>query len=383
MPARIKTNYPGVYGYETKYDLNYYIRYKKKDKSGQYKLIEEMVGKKNRDAMTPAKASKIRTKKIEGLEQTNQEQKEELQKKRWVLDELWQEYLKGLDVKTKNAKTDISRYQKYIQPLFGYKKPFEITQLEVDGLRIKLLKEKSPQTVKHVLGLLRRIVNFGVQKQLVQGLSFKIQMPVVRNEKTEYLSPDKLSDLVAAIEVEQDKALKLFFFIVLYTGARKGSVLKLKISDFDFHLDFILFRKPKSGKNLTVPLPLKIKKMVQDYLKTEHQGDSEFLFPGKNGGHRVSFSRGINRIAKRAGLPADFRPVHGLRHVFASNLASSGEVDMYTIQKLLGHSDPRMTQRYSHLRDESLRKASLLNEKILEEKKEEISQVIPFRNIGE
>ena len=41
----------------------------------------------------------------------------------------------------------------------------------------------------------------------------------------------------------------------------------------------------------------------------------------------------------------------GLRHVYASMLASSGQVDMYTLQKLLTHKSPAMTQRYAHLRD--------------------------------
>ena len=39
-------------------------------------------------------------------------------------------------------------------------------------------------------------------------------------------------------------------------------------------------------------------------------------------------------------------------------LASSGEVDMYTLQKLLTHKSPMMTQRYAHLRDETLKRAS-------------------------
>jgi hypothetical protein len=41
-------------------------------------------------------------------------------------------------------------------------------------------------------------------------------------------------------------------------------------------------------------------------------------------------------------------------------LASSGQVDMYVLQKLLTHKSPIMTQRYAHLRDESLKKASAL-----------------------
>ena len=50
--------------------------------------------------------------------------------------------------------------------------------------------------------------------------------------------------------------------------------------------------------------------------------------------------------------------LHGLRHTYASILASSGQVDMYTLQKLLTHKSPQMTQRYAHLRDETLKRAS-------------------------
>ena len=75
----------------------------------------------------------------------------------------------------------------------------------------------------------------------------------------------------------------------------------------------------------------------------------------------------MNRIKTAAGLPKDFRPLHGLRHFYASMLASSGDVDMYTLQKLLTHKDPTMTQRYAHLRDEALHKASALAGSIIEE----------------
>jgi len=47
-------------------------------------------------------------------------------------------------------------------------------------------------------------------------------------------------------------------------------------------------------------------------------------------------------------------------------LASSGQVDMYTLQKLLTHKSPVMTQRYAHLRDEALKKASALAGQIID-----------------
>ncbi len=51
----------------------------------------------------------------------------------------------------------------------------------------------------------------------------------------------------------------------------------------------------------------------------------------------------------------DFR-FHDLRHTFASHLAMKGW-NLRTIQSLLGHKDPRMTQRYSHLSQEHLAEA--------------------------
>ncbi len=66
----------------------------------------------------------------------------------------------------------------------------------------------------------------------------------------------------------------------------------------------------------------------------------------------------MKEIKVAAGLPEDFRALHGYRHVVAFMLASSGEVHLCTLQRFLTHKSPMMTQRYAHLRDEAMRKAS-------------------------
>jgi site-specific recombinase XerD len=45
---------------------------------------------------------------------------------------------------------------------------------------------------------------------------------------------------------------------------------------------------------------------------------------------------------------------HDLRHTFATRLVQAG-VDLYKVQRLLGHKSPLMTQRYAHHFSESLR----------------------------
>ena len=96
--------------------------------------------------------------------------------------------------------------------------------------------------------------------------------------------------------------------------------------------------------------------------------DSDYVFPGKDGGKRSDYRRIARRVKEKAGLPDDFRPLHGLRHNFASRLASSGDVELYVLQKLLTHTSPQMTQRYAHLRDETLKKAASIADSMLQKK---------------
>jgi integrase len=97
---------------------------------------------------------------------------------------------------------------------------------------------------------------------------------------------------------------------------------------------------------------------AKEILENHPRTESDFVFPGRSGGQRTRYPKAIDRIREKAGLPPGFRPVHGLRHLFATQLASSGRVDLYVLQRLLTHQSPQMTMRYSHLRDQALRRAS-------------------------
>jgi len=106
---------------------------------------------------------------------------------------------------------------------------------------------------------------------------------------------------------------------------------------------------------------------ARELLNSHPRSRSQFVFPGRGGRQRTDIKHQVNRIKVDAGLPEDFRALHGLRHVYASMLASSGEVGMYTLQKLLTHKDPKMTQRYAHLRDDALKRASNLAGNIIKQ----------------
>jgi len=61
---------------------------------------------------------------------------------------------------------------------------------------------------------------------------------------------------------------------------------------------------------------------------------------------RQDLTYGFHGVARRAGVPP-FGP-HTLRHTYASHLLMRG-TPLLVVRDLLGHSDVRMTERYSHL----------------------------------
>jgi integrase len=365
---RPKTTYPGVFYREAEriggsgMEKVYYIVFKKDGK-----LIEEKVGRQYADDMTPARASKIRGERIEGKRASRKEirEQQEAEKKaeegRWTISHLWDEYKRQNEIK--GLAQDESRYGQYIKPYFADKEPSELASLDVDRVRIKLLKAKKPQTVKNTLALLRRIINFGVKKGLCKALAFTIQMPEnMNNLKTEDLVDDEMSRLLAVLDEDPDIQVTNLMKVVLCTGMRRGELFPLKWEDIDFSRGYIHIRDPKGGPDQKIPLNASARDILEKHPRTE---GSPFIFPGRGGKQRVEIRKAANRIKKKAGLPDDFRPLQGLRHTYASMLASSGQVDMYTLQKLLTQKCPMMTQRYAHLRDDALKRASNVAGEIL------------------
>ena len=169
---RVKTKHVGVYFRNvariggTGIEKCFYITFKK-----DRVMHEEKIGRQYADRMTEGKAARIRSDRIEGRRKSRQELREEAKAKdqRWTVSKIWETYKEQRTV-NKALKVDDGRFELYLKDKFGSKEPREILQLDVDRLRLSMLKEKSPATVKATLALLKRIANFGQGKGCVLGL---------------------------------------------------------------------------------------------------------------------------------------------------------------------------------------------------------------------
>ena len=358
--------YAGVYyievpraaGYGT--EKVYYIRYRK-----QGKLIEEKVGGQYRDNMTAAKAASIRGQRMEGKDASNEEKRAAIraakveEESRYSFNKLWMLFEEAKSA-NRTVKDDRIRYNLHIAPSLGTKSIPELTVHDIDKLRVKLEKAgKSPQTVKHVLTLVKRMLNFALRRGYVESIpgTLHITMPTVDNKVTENLTADQVQKLLQALDEEADQVQASLVRLALFTGMRRGALLNLQWNDLDFERGFITLRGDVAKKQKTETIPMN--EQARAILTALPQTKSPYVFPGRyDDKPRGNISPMLKRVREKVGLPESFRPLHGLRHSFASWLASSGEVSMYELQKLLTHSSPQLTQRYAHLHDDALKKAS-------------------------
>ncbi len=109
--------------------------------------------------MTPAKAKNIRSDRINGKAPSNRAKREaeaatkKTEKSKLAIQKLSDVYFEDRP-EGKSRQFDKNRYEKYLKSKFQNKEPKDIAPLDVDRIRINLLKKLSPRTVKHVLNLL-------------------------------------------------------------------------------------------------------------------------------------------------------------------------------------------------------------------------------------
>lgn len=160
--------------------------------------------------------------------------------------------------------------------------------------------------------------------------------------------------LLKAIEEKDIKDLVQF---AVNTGLRQGELITLQWKQINFQQQTLIldnsFHITKSKKIRAIPLTIKA---LQILTERERTSNSQYVFTRFG---KIIQQNYISHIFKvyvdKAGINSKLN-FHSLRHTFASWLIQKG-VPIYSISKLLGHSDIKVTEIYSHLRPDDLRSA--------------------------
>ncbi len=245
--------------------------------------------------------------------------------------------------------------RQYLSPVFGKKKLSQIEPSEVERwFQILLSGNLATSTCNRILAVLKSICSLGIR----YGIYIKGEEPCrgvssvrIYQKRERYLSVEESKLLLNALKKSTRIKAKVIRLLLL-TGARKSEILKAKWEHIRLEEKLLIVPLSKSGKPRQIALSEEALEVIRS-LKLKRK--NQWLFPSSVTEGAISdvfqYWKGLR---KSLGLE-DVR-IHDLRHTFASFLVNSGH-SLYEVQKLLGHSDSRMTMRYSHLERGVLLKA--------------------------
>ena len=146
--------------------------------------------------------------------------------------------------------------------------------------------------------------------------------------------------------------------IALFCGLRISEVCNLKKLDINLDDERIKVSQGKGNKDRYVMLPAKLKPIVEKWIGLTHgdffiptqsvKGISEGYLSGKFRDYLNKAGLLIQTEKTSHGQQRHLYSFHTLRHTYATYLLEKG-VDLYYIQRSLGHSDIHTTQIYAYV----------------------------------
>lgn len=261
-------------------------------------------------------------------------------------------YLPYVKTYKRSWDTDVSGYRTHVAPVIGKTALAAVSHDQITQL-MKLAATKLSASsqyrlyvlIRYMFNLAKRWETTGVDQNPTDRYTVKQQTP----HRERYLNRAETKVLMAKIEQSSNPQLKYIVPMLLLTGARKREVLDARWQDMDFERRFWRIPFTKSGRERHVPLSDAVLALLA---RVPRYDACDWVFPNpKTLKPYCSIHQSWDTARTRAGL-SEVR-MHDLRHSFASFLVNAG-CSIYDVQKLLGHANVSMTQRYSHLSQERL-----------------------------
>lgn len=231
---------------------------------------------------------------------------------------------------------------------------------DIVRLRDRLLDQFAPGTVRNVLAVLSAMFAWAQRSgQLRENPCRGVERPSA-TASLDFLSRADVQRLLATAEATATAPRGLLrqvaVALAIYTGLRKGELFGLRWADLDLDTRRLTVARsygssPKSGKPRHLRLPAELIPLLTAWhSRCPVSPDGLVLPAGQGPGRRAGpgVHLGLPQLLRQAGLRPLPHPFHALRHTFASHFVMSGG-NLLSLQKILGHSDIKITLQYAHL----------------------------------
>lgn len=175
------------------------------------------------------------------------------------------------------------------------------------------------------------------------------EVPIKKKQKQlpKLISKEKIKQM---IDLTDNIKHKLIIKLLYSSGLRLQELINLKRKDIDFEREILNVKKGKGNKDRITLISENLKLDLLKYY-SNNLFKTEYVFEGRNGKYtKKSVQKVLYLAGKKVGIKVT---PHMLRHSFATHLLESG-TDIRHIQKLLGHSDLKTTEIYTHVSTKDL-----------------------------
>lgn len=284
--------------------------------------------------------------------------------------------------KRESSRKEQEHFQKWIKPVVGDMSFREISQIQAEKIKQNMQKAKrSPRSIEYVLATFRQVWNLARESGLtvVDSPSKKVKIHRPDNNRRRYFTEEEAESLLNALKEKSEQVYQISL-VSLDTGGRFSEIARLTWGAVDTQKGVIAYSDTKmvgGTKSRVVPMTARVRDLFESM---ERGGKQDLVFPDKKGQIQEKISHTFHRCVKDLKLnegvtdPRDKVVYHSWRHTYASRLVQSG-VDLYPVQKLLGHSVSKMTERYSHLSNETLVDAVKQMERKEKERKNKVVEL--------
>lgn len=256
------------------------------------------------------------------------------------------------------SKNTIRSYQDSIEPFLEHFKVEKISDIEaitksqLVDYRSSINGQNSTKNarMRAIKAFMKWLENFGyIESNNMNGIK-----PLKEPKKVPFVfTEDEIERMVDAGFNLQEKFMIL---LMVTTGIRVNELVEIKLSDVNGNKILI---HGKGNKERIVFIQSSIMDVLDEHVRNLNKKEEEYLFPSRRGGGKITtraIGYRIKRIAEDAGIsPERLEKVtpHKTRHYFATFLINKG-VSLSYVQKAMGHEDPKTTERYAHVMDDTI-----------------------------
>jgi len=274
----------------------------------------------------------------------------------------------------KNAsRVTIYQYRRELLRFFHYLASQNTAEINLISTRIlreyfsytKQERNLAYSSVSRIIAILKSFFNYLEESEIIlRNPSRKIRVPKKVNKIPHMMTKYEVDMIIKAVDFaplryrKNATRDKLILSLLYYTGIRKSELLNLNWTDLNLSKSIIIIRSGKGNKDRLIPIHKNVSQLLDSYLEERLPLKVEALITGSRGKRLCvnSFQNLLNMYLEISGLKKNGYSAHSFRHSFATHLVESG-VDIFKVQKLLGHASLDTTRIYINFNSTQMAKA--------------------------